>query len=120
MTDLRLTTWQVFKREGWSNRFLMIGGAFWLTMSTLTTALLLLIGVLGGGWQWTQIRASLACVVLGVIVVRYVYWRHRAIEAEKPLPPTQVIVTYSTAGAADIARRVEARRLLEQTEGVNR
>lgn len=109
-----LTTWQVFKRESWSNRALMIAGAFWLAMSTLTIALVLLIGTLGGGWQWTEMRHSLVGPVLGVIVVRFVYWQHRALEAEKPLPSTQVIVKYSTPGAADIARRVEAKRQLEQ------
>lgn len=116
----RLSVWQVFKREDWPKRFAMFGGFVWVAVSALTIAAILLLGVMSGYWQWSVLGDSCVGVVLGCAVVQSVYWKHRALEAEKPLPPTQAVMTYSTVGAADIARMVERQRRRECAETAGR
>ncbi|WP_280246177.1 hypothetical protein [Nocardia abscessus] len=48
--------------------------------------------------------------LLSVTWFESIGWRRRALDAEKPFPPTSVVHDYSTVGAANIARLVEHQR----------
>lgn len=103
----RLSVWQVFKRESWPNRTVIASAALFMVLAAASILVNVLVGILGGAWLFGAMFDSAQSMAVAGVVIGWIYWRHRAREAEKPLPPTQIVTTYSTVGAADIARRVE-------------
>lgn len=104
------TLWKLWPVEGWSTRISMV--IYWLAQVVATCCLLTatIVGVRTGRWDWDGIALYAFMYLLSSTWFDYISWRRRALEAEKPLPPTQVVQTYSTVGAANIARMVERER----------
>lgn len=116
----RLNVWQVFKRESWPNRTVIVAAALVMVLAAVNILVNVLVGILGGAWLFGAMFDSAQSMAVAGVVIGWIYWRHRAREAEKPLPPTQVVTTYSTVGAADIARMVERQRRRESAETAGR
>lgn len=107
------SAWKLWAHENWATRVEMAVYAVCGTGALVFVAIEVLYGVLTGEWN---VHALLLAALLYSVATTWfdsVTWRRRALEAEKPLPPTQVVTTYSTVGAADIARRVEEQRRRE-------
>lgn len=98
-----LTLWQVLEREGWRTRaaavIVVIGAGLNLAR--------IILWPLDLNWGPDDLAGSLVALAFAWSWFGWVYWRRRAIEAEKPLPPTMVVHEYPSVGSAAMAHMVE-------------
>jgi len=97
----RLTRRQALKLDSYAEQFLAAG-----------VMVLGVIGLLGVAAHLTglcdiDLTDALGLVGFAWAYLEWNYWHRRAREAEKPLPPNQAIITYSTPEAAAAARWIE-------------
>lgn len=98
-----LTLLEALKRE---SRWTRIVAAA-VMVAGLTNAVWIILWPFGLSWGSQSFSTGLLALAFAWAWFGYVYWRRRALEAEKPLPPTQVVHEYPTAGSAAIAHVVE-------------
>lgn len=107
------TAWKLWAGENWPTRVEMVIYAVCGTGAGVFLVIDVLYGVLTGGWDYSALLVTVLLYSYASTWFDYLAWRRRALEAENPPAPTQVVATYSTVGAADIARMVERQRSTE-------
>jgi hypothetical protein len=98
---------KLWATESWFTRVEMV---VYLTVGVSAVVYLtldVLSGFVTGEWNLRAMLVDGLLYGLASTWFDYRMWRPRALEAEKPLPPNQVVITYPTVGSADIARMVE-------------
>ena len=81
---MRKALLDLWRRESWTVRAALAIGVILVALSILSAVLVLAIGILGGGWRFTELLDDLSTLALVGLGFGYVYWRRRAQDAEQP------------------------------------
>lgn len=110
-----VTYWRSFaslwRQEPWPSRLVIAAVGVAGTLSTANLVLYSILGVLGD-WRPDVIEDAASNLAFAGVAYAWIYWRRRAQNAEKPLPPTMVVTEYPTEGAAAVGRWVEQQKRL--------
>lgn len=110
-------TWKdLWRRETLGVRLLLIAGIMLGLLFAADLIGYIAIGFMDGTWNLSAMTILVGKLVVVAYGFEYARWRRRALDAEKPLDPTQVIETYDTVGAANWARYIQQ---LKQEERAN-
>lgn len=111
-----LTLRQALRLEGWTTRLLAALAAFWFVVAAVNVPLMLIIGVGSGSWRWGSLLDSLSAMALASVVIGHIYWRRRALVAERESRwkvadrPAYHVFIGDLAGATSAIERVRLRQ----------
>ncbi|MFI7191459.1 hypothetical protein ACIBQ0_17130 [Nocardia nova] len=74
---------ELWRRESLTTRGLLVLGVVLVALAVLSAILIVVVGVLAGDWHWGELVDNVSSLVLVFLGFGYVYWRRRAMDAEK-------------------------------------
>lgn len=101
---MRKAMLDLWRRESWTVRAALVIGVLLVALSILSAVLVLVIGILGGGWRFAELLDDLSTLALVGLGFGYVYWRRRAQDAESAGQPIYSINFTGKPNLADIQR----------------
>ena len=97
---------ELWRRETRTTRSLLALGVVLAALAILSMILVVIVGALTGDWRWGELLDNVSNLVLVFLGFGYVYWRRRAMDAEKPMAMVRDIRAHFDAkqSLADIER----------------